>query len=294
MARVSTPEHDPDAVEAFWKGLDEALRDGGNPSAEEISAQLQAKRNYSVSASTVRGWLTHRRLPRKDDDFFEVCLLLLARPRADQLMGLLQAARQARVQPTAPPPAEDRPSDPPGAPRGRGRSRTLRSVAALVGVGAVGALVGLSYLTPTGDESVTGTPSRRAPVPDASSSSTATPDNSPCPSPPVRAESSRRSASATFCADQKLFLLSDDDADSRSAILVVRVNGAELPAWFNSDKHATRGPDGRLVVNPPRPIPITFADDATADFRVCVGKKNPERTYPEETCGTWTPAWPRR
>lgn len=98
-------DHDSDVVSEFWADFDSIWRDGGALSADEISLQLLRDRNYSLSASTVRGWLDHKRLPRKDDDFAEMCLLLAGKERANELMARLQAARRAvRARGTLPPP----------------------------------------------------------------------------------------------------------------------------------------------------------------------------------------------
>lgn len=114
--------------------------------------------------------------------------------------------------------------------------------------------------------------------------------------PTVQATSGNaKRAHATFCADRAEFLLYDDNPDGKSAVLVVRVGGREWPAWFNSSRHATRSPDGSQVAkNPPQRIPVSFPPDDTAEFRVCLGDRNPERTYPEDTCGDWTPIRPSR
>ncbi|MCA1607795.1 MAG: hypothetical protein LC775_20540 [Acidobacteria bacterium] len=145
------------------------------------------------------------------------------------------------------------------------------------------------------DKTPSGTPALPA-QPPSTATSTTTVDNSPCPTPTVRAESkNRKRAHATFCADRLEFLLYDDNSDGKSAILVVRANGEEWPAWFNSSKHAERSPDGSLlIIKPPMKIDVSFSTNDTADFRVCVGDRNLEYTYPEDSCGAWTPIWPLR
>jgi hypothetical protein len=79
MATVTTDDHDSDAVGDFWAEFDSVWRNGGALSADEISLQLQQNRNYSLAASTIRGWLDHKRLPRKDDDFAEIAYFSGAR-----------------------------------------------------------------------------------------------------------------------------------------------------------------------------------------------------------------------
>ncbi|MDQ3764150.1 MAG: hypothetical protein M3460_21965 [Actinomycetota bacterium] len=264
-------------------------------SAEEISARLQREQNYSLSASTVRGWLEHKRLPRKDDDFTEMCLLLVGKDRADELMARLQAARRvaARAPRTLPPPDSSPPTKSIDKPAATWRQwyRSLRPWhgAAVVVVSVLGVLV---WLIPfPDDEASSGT----SPPPTGSPSSTA-PADSPCPTPTIKAQTKNSSrAHATFCADRLEFLLFDDSPDGKSAVLVVRANGKEWPAWFNSNRHATRSPDGSQVTrNPPQRITVSFSYNDTADFRVCLGDRNPERIYLEDTCGPWTPIWPRR
>jgi len=298
MGTVATEDHDSDAVRVFWEDFDSAWRDGGALSAEEISARLQRDQNYSLAVSTVRGWLEHKRLPRKGDDFTEMCLLLVGKNRTNELMARLQTARRAARTPRTPTPPD---SSPPTtdvtnlAVIWRQLYRSLRPwhAAAAAVVGVVGVLVGLALLPE--DEAQSGTPALPAQPPSAAGSSTAA-DDSPCPTPTVRAESKNSSrAHATFCADRLEFLLYDDSPDGKSAILAVRVNGKEWPAWFNSKGHRTRSPDGsQVTINPPKHITVSFSSNDTADFRVCVGDRNPEMTYPEDTCGGWTSIWPRR
>ena len=128
-----------------------------------------------------------------------------------------------------------------------------------------------------------------APTTPTSGAGNATEAEAPqCPSPTVRGESNRQRASATFCADRSEFLLYDDSPDGKSAILIVRVNGHELPAWYNSNGHATRSQDGRYVTpNPPRRITVSFTPTDTVEFRVCFGDRNDERIYLEDSCGAW-------
>ncbi len=156
-----------------------------------------------------------------------------------------------------------------------------------------GVLVGLTLFPD--DEASPGTLSLPARPPSTAPSSPAAHD-SPCPTPTVEAQTRNSSrAHATFCADRFEFLLFDDSPDGKSAVLVVRVNGKEWPAWFNSKGHATRSPDGsQVTTKPPKPITVSFGSKDTADFRVCVIDRETERTYPEDTCGSWTPIWPRR
>lgn len=291
-----TEDHDSDAVRVFWENFDSAWRDGGALSADEISLQLQREHNYSLAASTVRGWLEHNRLPRKDDDFTEMCLLLVGKDRTNKLMARLQAARRAARTPRTPTP----PDSPPPT-KGinklvviwRQLYRSLRPWHTAVAVVVLGVLVVLALFPD--EEASSGTSTLPARPPSGAGSSTAA-DDSPCPTPTVQAESKNSSrAHATFCADRLEFLLSDDSSDGKSAVLVVRVNGEEWPAWFNSKRHATRSPDGsQVTTNPPQRITVSFGSNDTADFRVCLGDRNPERTYPEDTCGAWTPIWPRR
>jgi hypothetical protein len=293
MATVVIKDHDSDAVSDFWADFDSVWRDGGALSADEISLQLLQGRNYSLSASTVRGWLDHKRLPRKDDDFTEMCLLLVDKDRTNELMARLQAARRAARTPRTPTPPDSPPPtkgiDKPTA-IWRQLYQSLRPwhAAAAVAVVVLGVLAVLVLL-----------PDDKASLP-AQPPSTAPPntpaDNSLCPTPTVKAETKDKSrAHATFCADRFEFLLFDDKPDGKSAVLVVRANGKEWPAWFNSKGHATRSPDGsQVTTNPPQRIPVLFSSTDTADFRVCAGDRNPERTYPEDTCGSWTPIWPQR
>jgi len=291
-----TEDHDSDAVRVFWEDFDSAWHDGGALPAEEISARLQREQNYSLPLSTVRDWLEHKRLPRKDDHFIEMCLLLVGKDRTDELMSRLQTARRAARTPrTVPPPDPSPPTT--GATnlavRWRQLYRSLRPWHAAVALVVVGILIMLVLLTE--DKTPSGTPALPDQSPGTATSTTAA-DNSPCPTPTVRAESKNsRRAHATFCADRLEFLLYDDNSDGKSAILVVRVNGEEWPAWFNSSRHAKRSPDGsQLTINPPKRIPVSFSTNDTADFRICVGDRNPENTYPEDTCGPWTRIWPRR
>ena len=286
------------AIAAFWDGFDSAWHDSGVSSAEEVSDQLLQKANYHVPSSTIRGWLKHERLPRKDDQFFEVCRLLVDRGRTDELMDLLRTARRARAQPAAapedpPPAAAPAPAqfDAESGASGVGR-RLPRRLTAIV-IGAVAVLAGLGVLLFTGAAPPTPNP---APPDGATPAASAVPapDIAPCPTDTVRAESKKQRASATFCADRQEFLLSDDRLDGKSAVLVVRVNQAEWPAWFNSNRYATRSPDGsQLTQNPPQRIPVSFGATDAADFRVCVADYNVELTYPDTTCGEWTPVWPR-
>jgi len=290
-------DHDSDAVGVFWEDFDSAWRDGGALSADEISLQLQREQNYSLSASTIRGWLQHNRLPRKDNDFTEMCLLLVGKDWTNKLMARLQAARRAaRTQHTPTPPDSSPPT------KGvnklaviwRQLCRSLWPWHAGAAAAAVvsGVLIGLALLP--ADEAPSGTPAPPAQLPSGAGFTTPA-DDSPCPTPTVRAESRKSRASAAFCADRLEFLLSDNRPDGKSAILVVRVNGKEWPAWFNSKGHATRSPDGsQVTTNPPQRITVSFGSNDTAAFRVCVGDRNLQRTYPDDTCGDWTPIWPRR
>ncbi|MGH3926182.1 MAG: hypothetical protein ACRDTT_25525, partial [Pseudonocardiaceae bacterium] len=172
--------------------------------------------------------------------------------------------------------------------------RSLRPwpAAAVVAVVVLGVLVVLVLLPD--DEASSGASPLPARPPSAAPSTAA--ENSPCPTPTVEAQTKNSGrAHATFCADRFEFLLFDDSSDGKSAVLAVRVNGKEWPAWFNSNRHATRSPDGsQVTTNPPRRITVLFDSNDTADFRVCRGDRNPERTYPEDTCGSWTSIWPRR
>jgi hypothetical protein len=294
---VSTENQQPDAVAVFWAGLDAAWRDSGRMTAEDISIRLQQKRNYSLAAPTIRGWLNHTRLPRKDDDFAEMCLLLVGPDRARELGASLKAARRARTVGAGTKP-----------PSGGGTGRTpifqrLRRVpwpwhAATVIAIVVGIVLVIALLPD--DE----TPSSSPPTTSSESSTEqqAGAENAPpCPTPAVRAESRKRPgkeprASATYCPDRQEFLLSDDRADDKSAILVVRVNDIEADPSFNSEGHATRGNDGQVTPLPPKPVKQRQRLDAddVAEFRVCVGDRNEEYTYPEDTCGDWTPFWPHR
>ncbi|MEU4449616.1 hypothetical protein AB0K14_06655 [Actinosynnema sp. NPDC050801] len=340
---MAAEDHNQGAVGVFWESFDAAWRDTGSRLAEEISAQLQRDRNYGLSASTIRGWLKHERLPRNEDDFAEMCLLLVGRTRTEELVALLRAARRAdrkrgdRTPPDSPPPdipppdvpspdaplpvrpspvppspvspPSDAPSpvsplpvppspvsappDGPGEPAvvRRRLSRFVRPWhAAAAAVVLLGALIWLAVSS--GDPSGTGSTPGRSPDPAGSGASAD--DDPPCPTPTVEATSRNgKRAHATFCADRVEFLLFDDNPDGKSAILVVRVNGEEWPAWFNSCRHATRSPDGsQVTVNPPQRIPVSFRPEDVAEFRVCVGDRNREKTYPEDTCGAWTSIWP--
>ena len=278
-----TEDHDSDAVRVFWEDFDSVWRDGGALPAEEVSARLQRERNYSLPLSTVRDWLDHKRLPRKDDHFIEMCLLLVGKDRADQLMSRLQAARRAARSPRPAPPSDSSPST-----TGltnlaviwRQLYRSLRPWHAAVALVVVGVLIVLVLRPEDEDKAPSGTPTLPVQPPSTATRTTAA-DDSPCPTPTVRAESKNSSrAHATFCADRFEFLLYDDSSDGKSAILVVRVNGEEWPAWFNSSGHADRSPDGsQMIINPPKVIIVSFSTNDAADFRVCAGDRNPEGTY---------------
>ncbi|MBB4910556.1 hypothetical protein [Actinophytocola algeriensis] len=139
----------------------------------------------------------------------------------------------------------------------------------------------------------------RPPASDATSTSApsdvaAEAEIAPCPSDIISAESRKKRAHADFCPDHKQFLLYDDEGDRKSAILAVRRNGEELPAYFNSDGFERRKPDGTIYRVPPKPISVSLSPDDTAEFRVCFGDRNKARTYLPETCSSgWTPFWPR-
>ncbi|MEU4570234.1 hypothetical protein [Micromonospora sp. NPDC023956] len=305
---MAIQDHDPDAIRSFWAALDSAWRDAGCLSAEEISLQLQTKRNYSLSPSTIRGWLDHKGLPRKNEDFTEMCFVLVGKDRADQLEAALKAARQVNrtPQPAVPPkaPAPDQQDtyipgpptsdidnqEPVGVPQRRRVALRTWHVVSLAAVVIVTVAAGVA-LAPDGEQP----PEKPMRVPSPGRADATPPaENAPCPTQTITATSRNENrAHATFCPDRLEFLLYDDRPDGESAVLVVRVDGKEWPPYFNSRSHATRSPNGSAVTkNPPKRVTVPLAPDATAEFRVCVAERNPDRTYPEDTCGTWTSIWP--
>ncbi|MFI6823470.1 hypothetical protein ACIBJE_21310 [Micromonospora sp. NPDC050187] len=308
---MATEDHDPDAVRSFWAALDSAWRDSGSRSAEEISFELQKVSNYELAVSTIRGWLDHNGLPRSNEDFTEMCLLLVGKERADELMGALQAARRAsrRQRPAVPsnapePDGQDTPTATPPSSSDANQepvavTQTRRTalrpwhLVPLAVVLIAAASAGMALVMPGGEQSP------EVPVPVLSpdrTNATLPAEAAPCPTQTITATSRNENrAHATFCPDRLEFLLYDDRPDGKSAVLVVRVNGKDWPPYFNSRAHATRSPDGSAVTkNPPKRVTVPLAPDATAEFRVCVAERNPDRTYPEDTCGTWTSVWPPR
>lgn len=295
---VSTTERHSDAFAAFWGRFDEAVLDSGLTRPEDISAALQRKSNYSLSTSTIRGWIQHKRLPRKDEDFAELCTLLVGESRVEELTALLRAARLGRDQPAPQPPnSPELAEHPPVADRTRrGPYRSPKlwgAVAAIVAGGAITGAALLNQAPRTNAESppLGGTaPSSQSA---AEASATGVPANTPCPSPTIRAESAKSRASATYCADQRQFLLFDDRADNKSAVLVVRVDGTKWPEFYNAEGYATRSPDGSTVSRkPPKPIVVSFDATATVDFQVCIGDTLPERSFVEDSCGAWASIQP--
>jgi hypothetical protein len=285
MLGMPHEDHKNDLESAFWRHFDAAWKEGGFRSPEHASTQLRTRKelNYQLAPATVRDWCKHRRLPRKDEDFAALCQLLVGKDRTLVLLNQLQAAREAR---TPPPPTDEAPAT--WWERAR---RLLRPWHGVVAAAVVVALV-LWLVLASGKEASSGitTPA------DGTTRSTSPPveKTEDCLTRPIRAESRKKHASAEYCADRREFLLSDDDADGKSAILVIRVNGKERPAWFHTKGHETRGPDGELVLVSPKRIPLSLTAVDTADFRVCVGAWNQGRAYPEDTCGDWTPFWPTR
>jgi len=239
------------------------------------------KSDYSLAPTTVRDWRNHKRLPRRDEDVQTLFLLLVGKPQTDDLLEKLRAARASRVEPS-PPPVEP----------GFWKRKIWRGVlnwhlAGVTGVLVVGLVVGgillMNEHPPAGNTTSASAPSEVAERGEIR----------PCPSDVVSAMSKKKRAHAEFCPDQKQFLLYDDNGDGKSAILVVRRNGEELPAYFNSSGFEQRKPDGTVYRVPPQPILISIGPDDTAEFRVCFGDRNNERTYLPETCGgEWTPFWP--
>jgi hypothetical protein len=282
---IVTNEARTSAVVAFWKAFDQAWQAGGARSAEAACTRLQEQSNYTLAPATVRGWLNHTRLPRKDDDVEEMFLLLVGKGPTDELMTKLRRARASRDRKpstTPPPPVA---SDGFWRRKVWGRARVWHlGVAALL---VPGAAAGTVLVTAANDQ---------APVNAATVLSTVAGDEPldaeipPCPSDAIEVVSKKERARAEFCPDRSEFLLYDQKSDKKSAILVVRRNGHELPAWFNSDGHAKRSADGsQIVLLPPKRVPVQVEPEDSAEFRVCFGDRNDERNYPPQTCSEWTP-----
>lgn len=289
MLGMSHEGHKDDLKSVFWRHFDEAWEESGLRSAEHASTQLRTRTQlkYQLAPATIRDWCKHRRLPRNEDDFRALCCLLVGEERARGLVDELQAAKRGKA-------AEEKGGQ---TNLWAGVCRWMSSHYAVVGAG-IGVLVVagviLWLVVPSGEDGEEA-PTANPTPPTQSSRTTATSVQvAECPSQTVRAESQKQRASATYCRERREFLLSDDDGDNMSAILVIRVNGDERPAWFHSEGYRTRTPDGEFVRVPPRPIPVSLKAGNIADFRVCYGDKNEDLTYSEDTCGDWTPFWPAR
>jgi hypothetical protein len=214
----------------------------------------------------------------------------------------LQAARRTTRAPR-PLPAPDSPRPTTGVHKLAVIQRQLRQFlrpwhsAVVVAVVVLGVLVGLVLLP--ADETPPGTSPPPARPPSAAPSSTA-PDHSPCPAPTVEARTKDpRRAHATFCADRSEFLLFDDSPDGKSAVLVVRVNGKELPAWFNSSGHQTRSPDGSQVTTPPQTLHSLVRLQRHRRISRLPGRPQPRKNLPRghmrfldtNLATTLTPTW---
>lgn len=314
-------EDDPGDLEAvFWRHFDEACEDGKFRSPEDARHRLQLK-GYKLAAGTIRDWRNHKYPPRKEDDFAALCQLLVGEERTEELLNELRAVRSAKRLPrpstpvdaqgsTAPeepalaeesnehlvavvspaPPKPEQEGDAPQLAKPSWMKQHRWHVAAagaLVVVLVAGAV--LWVVVSPQKESASANPTTHT-------QSSRTPPTSArreeCPSPTVRVESQGGRASVTYCRERREFLLSDDDADKMSAILVIRVNGDERPAWFHSKGYATRTPDGELERVPPRSISVSLKAGDLADFRVCYGHRTEDLTYSPDTCGDWTRFWP--
>lgn len=298
MGCVVTEDSGKDAVTAFWKAFDEAWHASPGLSAEKVSRRLLEELDYSLAPATIRDWVKHRNLPRREEDVEALCALLVGRERTRALTAKLRAARQVNMAPkpapdpgTADPePAGPEPDFDPATGLEKRPPWPVRLWAAGAALVAIALVVGFIVIS---DEELS--PESAPSSADATEGAPATSaGDASCPTPTVRAEARKDRASATFCPDLRKFLLSDDKPDAKSAILVIRVGGTTRPPWFHTKGYQTRTSDGGLARVPAKPVAVSLAATDIAEFRVCAGDWNVERTYPEDSCGDWTPFWPPR
>lgn len=84
---------------------------------------------------------------------------------------------------------------------------------------------------------------------------------------------------AVFNRTQRSFTLFDFDADGRSVLVEIRLNGGEVVRRYNSTGITINGEPPKTVVLP------SIDDHTTVTFRVCLVDRNGKRGL--EACGRW-------
>ncbi|WP_158846684.1 hypothetical protein [Saccharothrix deserti] len=104
---------DDNAEQEFWDQFDRAFRRAGSPPFKRISKEALEKYDIDIPESTVREWVSNRRLPRAPDKLVPVMRVLGAEQQCDWV-GLLDRANTARRlsdRPAGAPPDTDAPPE---------------------------------------------------------------------------------------------------------------------------------------------------------------------------------------
>ncbi|MEV1118849.1 hypothetical protein AB0I91_27600 [Actinosynnema sp. NPDC049800] len=310
------------AEQEFWDEFDRAFRRAGSPSFKRISKDALEKYDVEVSESSVREWVSNRRLPRAPDKLLVVMRVLGAERQCDWV-GLLDRANTARRlsgrSASAMPDVDGDAQAETGALRQEttGTAATTSAAAAgsvlsrgrriggwLTGGAAVAAVITLVVVfalsgeqggsttagTGSGAERGASTgPTKNAedgvPCRPPASSSFLAPSASASPRPTAYAPGG--AGRAELVVDQRQVVLTDDLGDGCSVILTVRADGAEAGTWPNSAGRTGKIKNGTPI--PPKTIDLPWLDTARrVDFRVCVGEVVDRKpVFREDDCGPW-------